>query len=451
MSYGRGADGRVGKAAVDIPRTQRWFLATWTVIGAAIVLAGAWWLLREPLAIVAAPLALAGVIVYLLNPLVRGFARHGVPRILGTLGAYLVFFGAAAALVVAVGPILVDQTADFFEELPSIVDAIEEWVNAQLAALGVTTRLALNPETAEAQTAIADFLDQNRDQLVALLQGATSLLARILHGLVALILAPFLAFYVLMDLPRLTEGTKRLLPPGQRFEVVDVLTRIGRTVGSYFRGQLLVATFVGVATSIGLVIVGLPFWALVGGATGAFNLVPLLGPFVGGVVGVVVALTVGEGLGQAIAVVAVMTAVQQVDNHVITPNIVSKTVKVHPVTVILGLLVAGTLFGVLGMLVAIPAIAAAKLVVMYVLVTRVPAMSHLAEEGPGLFEEHRRGRADTTLTGLARDLRQSWERRRKGARAAGSESRRRRAGAPADGPVPGEDRELTSTGDDDRR
>lgn len=404
---------------METPRLRRWLERIWTIIGAAVVLAGLWWLLREPLAIVAAPLALAGVIVYLLNPLVGWFARHRVPRIPGTLAAYVLFLGASTALVFAVGPIAIDQAAEFFDELPDIVDALQGWVNARLASLGLSARLALNPETAEAQTAIADFLEDNRDQVMNLLRGAGSVVGRILHGLLAVVLAPFLAFYMLVDLPRLTAGIQRLVPPGQRFEVVEVATRIGRTVGAYFRGQLLVATFVGVTTSIGLLLIDLPFWVLVGSAAGVFNLIPFVGPFVGGVLGVVVALTVGGGLGQAVAVVLVMVVVQQIDNHVITPNIVSRTVKVHPVTVMLGLLVAGTLYGVLGMFVAIPVIAAAKLVVMYLLVTRVPSMSHLAEEGPGLFEDEptsRRGA--TTLTALARDLRRSWERRRRAARAA---------------------------------
>ena len=229
-------------------------------------------------------------------------------------------------------------------------------------------------------------------------------------GLVAIVLAPVLAFYVLSDLPRLSEGVRRLVPPRSRSEAVDVTQRILRTVGAYVRGQLLVATFVAVATSIGLLVVGLPFWALVGVAAGLFNLIPFVGPFVGGLLGALIALTVGNGLGQAVAVVVVMVIVQQVDNHVITPGVLSRTVHVHPITIILTLAAAASLFGILGMLVAIPLLAATKLVVMYLLVTRVPSMAHLAGEGPEVIDGKPVGEPrDSSLVSMGRELRAAWE------------------------------------------
>lgn len=395
------------------PHTRAWFIRLWTLIGAALVLAGLWHLLREPIGIVAAPLGLAAVIVYLVNPVVGLGARLGVPRPLGTLLAYLAVGGVLVALGVALGPTLAEQAAQFVDELPAIFAAVLDWLNARMAAFGIEDGFALDLESQDTRAAVAEYLRENRDQVFALLRGAGNVVGAIFHGVLTLILAPILAFYVLADLPRIQAGITGLVPPGPRSDVLDVAQRIGRTVGAYFRGQLLVATFVGVATAIGLAIVGLPFWAIVGGMTGVFNLIPLVGPFVGGLIGVIIALTVGDGTTQAIAVVVVMTVVQQIDNHAITPNIVSRTVKVHPVTVILGLLVAGTLYGILGMFLAIPVIAAAKLVVMYVLVTRVPSMSHLAGRDSGLFDgEDPDEPAEGTLAAMGRELRRTWERRR---------------------------------------
>ncbi|MDX1658348.1 MAG: AI-2E family transporter [Nitriliruptorales bacterium] len=395
------------------PRTRAWMIRLWTLIGAAIVLVGAWFVLREPLAIVAAPVGLAIVIVYLLNPIV-GFAENrGVPRALGTLLTYAAVAAAMVGLVVAFGPMLADQTAQFIDELPAIFAGVLEWVNARLAGFGIE-EITVDLESEDTRTAVADYLRENRDQVFALLRGAGTVVGVIFHGLLTLVLAPILAFYLLADLPRISEGITRLVPPGPRSDVLDVAGRIGSAVGAYFRGMLMVAAFVAVATSIGLAIVGLPFWAIVGGLTGLFNLVPLIGPFVGGAIGVIIALTVGGGTGQAIAVVVVMTVVQQIDNHAITPNVVSRTVKVHPVTVILGLLVAGTLYGILGMFVAIPVIAAAKLVVVYVLVTRVPSMRHLAGADPALFDDEGEPEPrEGTLAAMGREMRQTWERRRR--------------------------------------
>ena len=396
------------------PRAQVWFWRIWTLIGAAVALGGAWWLLRDPIGIILPPLALAAVVVYLLNPVV-GFLEHRhVPRAVGTLLSYLILLGALVGIGFAVGPILARQGGEFVDQLPQITTSVQDTVNTQLTRAGIDAQLNIDLESTDTQQAIRDYIQRNRDQIFSVLKGAGSVVARIFHGLLTLILAPILAFYLLADLPRLSDGVKRFMPPGPRSEVIDVARRIGATVGAYFRGQLLVATFVGIATSIGLLIVGLPFWALVGISTGVFNLVPLIGPFIGGLIGVVIALTVGGGMSQAIAVVVVMVLVQQVDNHVITPNIVSRTVKVHPVTVILGLLVAGSLYGIVGMFVAIPAIAAAKLVIMYVLVTRVPSMQHLAAEGGAIIDgvEVEEDPGDGTLVAMGREMRRAWERRR---------------------------------------
>jgi predicted PurR-regulated permease PerM len=399
---------------VGVPASRLWLWRVWTAIGILVLLAAAWWLLREPLAIVGAPLALAAIIVYLLNPVVGGLKRRGLPRALGTAVAYVVVTAGLVALVTAVGPVIASQVGELLERLPEISESLQATVNGQLARMGIEERVTVDLQSDQTRASIERFLDDNRDTLLDVLRGAGIVLGRVLHGLLTIVLAPILAFYLLADLPRILEGVQRLFPPGPRAEVVEVAARIGRAVGGYFRGQLLVATFVGVATAAGLALIGLPLWALVGLAAGLFNLVPLVGPFVGGLIGVVVALTVGDGGGQAVLVVVVMTVVQQVDNHLVTPNIVARTVKVHPMTVILGLLVAGTLYGLVGMFVVIPVIAAIKLAVMYVLVTRVPSMRHLAGEEPALFgpEDALPEVREGTLVALGRDLRRAWERRR---------------------------------------
>lgn len=408
-----------------VPASRLWLWRTWTTIGILVLLVAAWYVLRGPLAIIVPPLALAGVLVYVLNPVVRGLRRVGVPRVVGTLLAYIVLVVGLVALVRLVGPVIAAQTGELVERLPEITEDLQAGINDQLAQLGISERVAVDLQSPETQDVIQRFVDDNRETLMNLLVGALGVVGRLVHLLVIVVLTPILAFYILADLPRLEDGLERLVPPASRGEVVDVARRIGRAVGGYFRGQVLVATFVGVATATGLGILGLPFWALVGAAAGVFNLIPLVGPFVGGTVGVIVALTVGEGGTQAIWVVVIMVAVQQVDNHLISPQILSRTVKVHPLTVILGLLVAGSLYGLLGMLVAIPIIAASKLVVVYLLVTRVPSMRHLAGDGPGLFPDDRGGRngdgdgdrdegepRSGTLVALGQEMRRTWERRR---------------------------------------
>jgi predicted PurR-regulated permease PerM len=170
-------------------------------------------------------------------------------------------------------------------------------------------------------------------------------------------------------------------------------------VGGFVRGQLLVSLFVGVASAIGLWIVGLPFWAVVGLVAGIFNLIPLIGPFIGGIVAAVIAFTTqtpGEGLLElqpgwplAVGSAVALLIVQQIDNHIMSPNIVARTVRLHPVTVMLGLLAGGTLLGLWGMLLAVPVLASAKVLLLHAWDTRMqwPPPTSPSPEAPAAMPQ----------------------------------------------------------------
>lgn len=355
-------------------RALTWFLRTWTTIGLLGLAYAAWLVLEGPLGIIMPPLALAAVIVYILNPFVHLLERRGLHRAVGTSIAYLALIGGLVLAGLVLAPIIAEQVAGLAENAPQIGVNVQTAVNDQLARFGVDARVALDPESDQVRETLRQYFlgGAAREQLGEILAGAGSVARTVFHAAVLVVLGPILAFYLLVDLPNVLNGLQRLIPPRYRDEVVGLFRGMGWRVGGYFRGQLLVAAFVGVSTAVGLAAVGLPFWALIGGVTGIFNLIPLIGPFVGGVIGVIVALTAGSGPTQALWVVIVMVAVQQVDNHIISPNVMSRTVELHPVTVMLGLLVAGTLYGILGMLVAIPVIATVKLVALHLLATRAP-------------------------------------------------------------------------------
>jgi predicted PurR-regulated permease PerM len=151
-------------------------------------------------------------------------------------------------------------------------------------------------------------------------------------------------------------------------------------MGGFFRGQLLVAFIVAVMSSLGLALIGLPYWAVVGVIAGFFNLVPLIGPFVGAVPAIIIALALRTP-ATALLVIVVLTVVQQIDNHFISPNVMRWSVKLHPVTVMLTLIVGAALAGFFGMLVAVPIVASIKVVVVHLWRTRVPWGEEVFAEG----------------------------------------------------------------------
>ena len=300
------------------------------------------------------PLLRAAGSGFVLNPVVNALQRRGLPRAAGAGLAYLGVVGVLAVAAVVLVPVAADQARDLERDWPAIQDRIERWVDDRaLESQGTFwefTRDDLEGALSSDDTTFADRLD-----------GAREVGVRVLEALLVLVLGPIIALYLLVDLPRVREVAESLVPERVKPEVMAVASRLNAAMGGFFRGQLLVALIVGVLCSAGLAALGLRSWFFVGMVAGLFNIVPLVGPWIGGIPGVVIALTTGSPL-QAAGVVVVMVVAQQVDNHFITPQVMQRTVHLHPAAVVLALLAGGTMAGFLGLLVAVPATAATKIV-----------------------------------------------------------------------------------------
>ena len=340
-----------------------------------------------PIRIIFPPLVVALVLVYLLNPLVSRLEERGMPRVLAALLTYVAFLALIAIGFRFLIPVVADQVREFAGSVPELVDRAQASIKNVAARVGVNldTGLVLDPEN---QRQVLNFLGR----LLSLTRG-------LFHVALIMILGPILAFYLLVDLPKIRRGLQAFIPARRRPEIVSMLQDLGRALGGFFRGQLLVALFVGIASSVGLYIVGLPYWALIGMIAGLFNLIPLVGPFIGAVPALFIAFTTttsGEGLlkldpgwPMALGAGIALLIVQQIDNHIMSPNIVARTVRLHPVTVMLGLLAGGTILGVWGMLLAVPTVAAVKILLLHAWDTRMtwpppaaPAAAAAAESLP---------------------------------------------------------------------
>jgi predicted PurR-regulated permease PerM len=349
-------------------RIVRWGLVAWSVIG---VLSVAMLFLRfvlYPIRVVFPPLVVAMVVVYLLNPIVRRLEPK-VGRLWGAVITYLVFLSIMGVSLRFLIPAIADQVGSFAESVPALLARLQNSVN------NLADRFDLN----FSPNAIVNALGPTGGggEFIGRIFSFT---AGVLHVAVVAVLGPILAFYLLVDLPKIQRGIKALIPTRRRAEVESVLEKMGKALGGFFRGQLLVATFVGLASILVLWIVGLPYFALVGLICGLFNLIPLVGPFIAAVPALFIAFTTTSsgglmglepGLPLAVGASVALLIVQQIDNHIISPNVVARTVKLHPVTVMLGLLVGGTLLGLWGMLLAVPLIAAVKILLLHYWDTRM--------------------------------------------------------------------------------
>jgi predicted PurR-regulated permease PerM len=307
------------------------------------------------------PLLIAVAVVYLLNPLVSALERRGVPRAAGAGIVYVLFLCIVALVISLLVPVVTRQVGQVIDHFPDYLTDAQATISRLAARFGQEPDFRLDAEQ------VREWLSagENRQAVTRYLTGLRSVTNSVISGLIIIVLGPVMAFYLLVDLPRLRRGAMALIPPDRREEIKGLMDRIGQAVGGFFRGQLLVALFVGVASSIGLWAIGLPYWLLVGMVAGIFNLVPLVGPFIGGGLAVIIALVSGEPL-KAVWAALVLLAVQQIDNHLISPNVMGRTVQLHPVVVMLALLVGASFAGLFGMLVVVPLVAMAKIIFLFI-------------------------------------------------------------------------------------
>jgi predicted PurR-regulated permease PerM len=351
-----------------VTRTARAGLVAWSLIGVAILGYLVFRYVLYPVRVVFPPLVVALVFVYLLNPIVRRLERR-MGRIWALLLTYLVLVGILVVALRFLIPVVADQVGGFAKSVPLLLAKAEKGIEDLAARFNFEVNGKALFESLQPKAGGGQFI-----------QSIFSVTAGVLHAAVVFVLGPILAFYLLLDLPKLQRGVKALIPARRRGEVDSILEKVSRAIGGFFRGQLLVALFVGIASAIGLLIVGLPYWALVGLIAGLFNLIPLVGPFIGAIPALFIAFTTSSsggllhlqpGLPLAVGASIALLVVQQIDNHIISPNVVARTVKLHPVTVMLGLLVGGTLLGLWGMLLAVPLIATVKILLLHYWDTRM--------------------------------------------------------------------------------
>ena len=340
-------------------RIRRAGQVAWAMVGLAALVAlvalVAWYV-----RVVWPPLILAGAIVFLLNPGVTALHRRGLPRVAGTALSYLAFFAVVGLAVLIVAPLAVDQAQGLDEELPNVRADVERWINDR--AEQSRNWIVKFPSVGELESEVG--ASGSSSSLGSTFATLRDFGGRVVHVVLIIVLAPIIAFYLLVDLPRLRVVAESLVPDRARDEVLLLASRLNRAIGGFFRGQLFVAIIIGVLVSTGLALVDLPFWLLVGMVAGFSNIVPLIGPWVGAVPGVIIALTTRDP-GTALWVVAIMAGAQQVDNHFISPIVMQRAVKLHPAAVMLALLTGGTLGGFFGLLIAVPTAAVLKILVSH--------------------------------------------------------------------------------------
>jgi len=354
---------------------------SWSVIGVMLLVAAGFVVLVRG-RIILAPLLLAVLIIFILNPFVSWLHRKGVPRFIGVILGFLVFFSSVTLLAIALLPDIVKQAQSFVETFPALYDDSVAQVKDLLASAGFETTGVWNYDQ------LVGYLNdpENRNTLISIaLDRLGSVTAGIFEFILIFLLGPVLAFYFLIDLPSVQRRMVDVFPERRRAEAAHVGRQLNTALGGFLRGQLVVALIVGIMLSFGYRVIGLQFWLLIGLIGGLLNIVPFLGPWVGGFLGVLVAVTTAD-VGTAAWAILVAVIVQQIDNNFVSPSVLRATVRLHPSVTLLALVLGGAFAGIWGVVVAVPLTASLKILVGHWWRTRILNQTW-EEASEAMFEE----------------------------------------------------------------
>ncbi len=304
------------------------------------------------------PVILAGIGYYLMNPVVDRLERRGIRRSWSIIGLFIVVALLLAWGVISLIPMVQRQTTMLLTEWPhywhQLTQTSMQWLQDDRLD-GVREQLdQFNQQlSASSSTALSGLAKTT-------VSSVGGIVSRVVSIVVAVVTAPFILFYLLRDGRQLPEYLARLLPVRRRASVVKLLREMNRQVSNYVRGQLVVAFIVAVLFYVGFLIVGLKFALLLGIVAGVLNLVPYLGSFLAMIPAVVVAAFVSPWM--LVKVLIVFIVEQTLEGRIISPLVLGSSLKIHPLTIIFILLIAGKAFGVLGVVLGIPGYAVIRVV-----------------------------------------------------------------------------------------
>lgn len=313
------------------------------------------WLLSQ-LQWVLLPFVIAYLLAYLSNPAVDWLARRlHVPRWVSALAVTAGVIGIVVAIALLLVPSILSQLVTLLQQLLDSMRYLRRWLYEspwmdRLAEVLPVDRQAILQQ-------LTTFIEQQLQKLTGNLPDLLTTLAQSLGSVVGAIttiaIFPVLLFYTLKDYPKLRDALIGLFP--QHNGRKDYLVHASTVVGNYLRGQLLISAIGAVNVSVALLLLNFPFALLIGLLAGILNLIPNLGAVLTNIIAVAVALIFGDPpLLDAVLVTAVLLGQGLLEASVLSPNILSYQVGLHPVLILLSLFVFGYFLGALGLLVAVP-------------------------------------------------------------------------------------------------
>jgi predicted PurR-regulated permease PerM len=325
----------------DTDETRSLILWTICMIALAVMIMWAAYIVRDALLIV----YVSGLLAIGFSPIVRIIERQKVvpiggrlPRWLAILILYVLILGTITLVMVLIVPPLVRQAQALWEKIPDMFEKGQQYLMSKgLLKEHLTIREAVERAPGTGGDAVARVL------------GAAANVAGGIFGVVTILI---LTFYILIDSWNMRETALRLFPRPRRSRVDAAMREVTVKVSAWLGGQLLLAAVIGATSAVGLWALGVPFFYVLALISAIGEMIPVVGPILSAIPAIAVASTLS--LKTVIFVVIFFFLQQQLENHILVPKIMSRQVGVSPVTVIVALLIGGSLLGIVGAILAVP-------------------------------------------------------------------------------------------------
>lgn len=356
----------LNKAKSPEDRSPFWWLR-WvpTIVISALVL----YLLYVIGRVAIVPVLVSFALAYLLNPVVYHAEKRGLSRTFSAFIALLLVMLIIVAFAAYIVPNLWTESKNagmkisenFTPENAARQRAFLKRYSPALEKVAgekIEKFLSEPVEFYNENIATSTTVDENGN--VKATGGGSSLIWNTLSSSFDLFLIPFFVFYILIDFQKWRESLENLIPPRFRPPFSRLFDESGRILESYVRGQIFIGAIMAVCYAVGFYFLGVPAWAGIALIAGLLNAVPYVGTISGVVLACGFTFADGGSWGQIAAILGVFVAVQSLEGYILTPKILGGRLNLHPMAVFLGLLIGGKLFGLLGVILAIPAIAIGK-------------------------------------------------------------------------------------------
>ncbi|MFP4016747.1 MAG: AI-2E family transporter [Halanaerobiales bacterium] len=309
--------------------------------------------------IILLPFIVGIILAYLFYPLIRFMRKRNISRTWAIYILIILFLLSGIVISVVIIPAFLHELENLTTAIPEYISKIDNYIDFLNSEY---RRVNLPPIIKEV---IDRTLIKTEEQIISFMENLTELIINSLSTLISLVISPFIAYYILKDLDKLKRSMIKCIPRKKRRIFFELGVDINKIFLGYLRGQIWISIIVGTLSIIGLMFFNIRFSLLLGFFAGISNMVPFIGPIIGSMPAVFIAFLTSPS--KAVSIVILFFVIQQLESSIISPKIMSNEVGLHPIIVIFSLIAGAELYGIWGLLLAVPVAGSLIVVAKFVL------------------------------------------------------------------------------------